>query len=143
VGAETEARIRERVMRYAESDPFARALGLRCVDAGYGRAAVAMTVAAQHINFNGSCHGGALFALADTAFGLASNSHGSLSAGIDTHMTFSASVKLGDVLEARAVEVSRGRKLGVYRVDVWRGEELVAAFTGTVYVTSLPAAPRG
>lgn len=129
-------------MRYAESDPFARALGLRCVDAGYGRAAVAMTVAPQHINFNGSCHGGALFALADTAFGLASNSHGNLSAGIDTHMTFSVAVKLGDVLEARAVEVSRGRKLGVYRVDVWRGEELVAAFTGTVYVTSLPAAPR-
>lgn len=143
MGAESEARIRERVMRYAEDDPFVRSLGMRCVDAGYGRAAVALTVAAQHLNFNGSCHGGVLFALADTAFGLASNSHGSLSAGIDTHMTFSAAVKLGDTLEARAVEISRSRKLGVYRVDVRRGRELVAAFTGTVYVTSLPAAPRG
>jgi acyl-CoA thioesterase len=134
----TVAKARERVMALAEQDPFVRSLGIRCVDAGYGTATVAMTVGAQHLNFNGTCHGGVLFALADTAFGLASNSHGSLSAGIDTHMTFSLAVNAGERLEARATEISRSRKLGVYRVDVCRDDSLVAAFTGTVYVSSLP-----
>ncbi|MFZ5556405.1 MAG: PaaI family thioesterase [Pseudomonadota bacterium] len=139
---ETERRARERVMQFAAGDPFVRSLGIRCVDAGHGWAAVEVTVGPQHLNFNGTCHGGVLFALADTAFGLASNSHGSLSAGIDTHMTFSLAVQAGETLQAHAVEVSRSRKLGVYRVDVCRGEDLVAAFTGTVYVTSLPHGPR-
>ena len=35
-----------------------------------------MTIDARHLNFNGGGHGGAIFALADSAFGLASNSHG-------------------------------------------------------------------
>ncbi len=140
---DAEAKARERVMALAGKDPFVRSLGIRCVDAGYGRAAVAMTVGPQHLNFNGTCHGGVLFALADTAFGLASNSHGSLSAGIDAHMTFSLAVQAGETLEARAAEVSRSRKLGVYRVDVLRGDQLVAAFTGTVYVSSLPHGEAG
>ncbi|HSO07491.1 MAG TPA: hotdog fold thioesterase [Pelomicrobium sp.] len=140
---DVETKARERVTALAERDPFVRSLGIRCIDAGYGRAAVAMTVGAQHLNFNGTCHGGVLFALADTAFGLASNSHGSLSAGIDAHMTFSLAVQAGETLEARAVEISRSRKLGVYRVDVVRGDQLVAAFTGTVYVSSLPHGDAG
>ena len=52
-----------------------------------------MTVDARHLNFNGGCHGGAIFALADSAFGLASNSHGPVAVGIDAHITFQAPVR--------------------------------------------------
>ena len=98
-----------------------------------------MTIDARHLNFNGACHGGAIFALADSAFGLASNSHGPVAAGIDAHITFQAAVAAGDVLVARASEVQRSRRIGVYRIDVVRaerggGETAISSFTGTVYV---------
>jgi acyl-CoA thioesterase len=139
---EHKAHAAERVLRLAARDPFVASLGIRCTDAGPGRAAVAMTVGASHLNFNGTCHGGVIFSLADAAFGLASNSHGHLAAGIDAHITYHVAAQAGDVLTATAVEVSRTRKLGVYRIDVARGDAaLIASFTGTVYVTSKPNAP--
>jgi acyl-CoA thioesterase len=98
-----------------------------------------MTVAAHQVNFNGSCHGGVVFSLADTAFGLASNSHGVIAAGIDAHITYQQATHAGDKLVARAVEVSRSAKLAVYRVDVSRGDgAAISSFTGTVYITAQP-----
>jgi acyl-CoA thioesterase len=109
---------------------------MTCIDAGPGQATVRMEVRALHLNFNGSCHGGAIFALADTAFGLASNSHGILAAGIDAHIAFPAPARAGEVLTAVALEVSRSRRLAIYRVEVHAGNAtLVAVFTGTVYIT--------
>ena len=98
-----------------------------------------MILDARHLNFNGGGHGGAIFALADSAFGLASNSHGPVASGIDAHITYQAAVGAGDTLVARAVEVQRSRRIGVYRIDVVReepggGETAVSSFTGTVYV---------
>ena len=58
-----------------------------------------------------------------------------IAAGIDAHLTFQVAVSEGDVLVARATEVSRSKKLAVYRVDVTRGDKVVAAFTGTVFLT--------
>jgi phenylacetic acid degradation protein PaaD len=124
-----------RVKRMAARDPFVKSLGIRCVDGGPGRATVRMRVKAAHLNFNGTCHGGVVFALADTSFGLAANSHGRVAPGIDAHVTYQAPVERGDVLTATAAEVSRSRRLAVYRVDVTRADAtLVATFTGTVYI---------
>ncbi len=48
----------------------------------------------------------------------------------------------GDTLTATAVEVSRARRIAVYRVDVQRGDgALLSSFTGTVYVTTRPTEP--
>ncbi len=134
----------ERVATLAARDPFSHLLGIHHVEGGPGRAAVRMTVREKHLNFNGTCHGGVLFALADTAFGLASNSHGLIAAGIDAHITYHVATQLGDVLTATATEASRTRKLAVYRIDVARADgTLVAGFTGTVYVTTRPHAVPG
>jgi acyl-CoA thioesterase len=134
---ESKARAQQRVARLAANDRFANAMGVEYVDGGPGYAQVALTVREQHLNFNGSCHGGAIFALADAAFGLASNSHGAIAAGIDAHITYQAAAVLGDELTATAVEVSRSRKLAVYRIDVTRADgAMISSFTGTVYVTA-------
>lgn len=126
----------DRVLRLAARDPFVRALGIECIDGGEGSATTRLRVAALHVNFNGGCHGGVIFALADAAFGLASNSHGALASGIEAHIGYHVGVKEGDVLSARASEISRGNKLATYRVDVTRDDgTLVASFSGTVYVS--------
>ncbi len=132
---------RSLVMRLAERDPFVRLLGIHCIQAGKASASVSLVLTQQHLNFNGSCHGGVIFSLADTAFGLASNSYGKIAAGIDAHVTYQSAAGLGDRLVASAVEVSRSRKLAVYRVDVKRADdEVIASFTGTVYITSVNVA---
>lgn len=129
------------VMQLASSDPFASSLGITCTEAGLGHACVAMNLQRQHLNFNGTCHGGVIFALADTAFGLASNSYGKVAAGINAHITYQTAARLGERLMARATEVSRSRKLAVYRVDVSRADgALISSFTGTVYLTQMDIA---
>jgi acyl-CoA thioesterase len=126
-----------RVRRLAARDPFVRWLGIECVDGAGGRATTRLRIRADHINFNDGCHGGVIFALADAAFGLASNSHGRLASGIEAHIGFHVGVRVGDVLTASATEVSRGNKLATYRVDVARADAtLVASFSGTVYVSA-------
>ncbi|MCE9660313.1 MAG: methylmalonyl Co-A mutase-associated GTPase MeaB [Burkholderiales bacterium] len=130
---------RARLQALAERDGLCATLGITVLAGGPGRSEVAMTVDARHLNFNGGCHGGALFSLADSAFGLASNSHGPLASGIDAHITFQAGVRAGQRLVARASEVSRSRRIAVYRIDVVRpegdgGETAVSSFTGTVSI---------
>lgn len=128
--------VTRRVKALASRDAFVNFLGAECVDAGPGTATVHMTVGEQHMNFNGTCHGGVLFSLADTAFGLASNSHGRLAAAVDAHIGFTAPVRVGDELTATACELNRSNRIATYRVDVCRSsDDMVAAFTGTVYIT--------
>jgi LAO/AO transport system kinase len=125
----------EHVRRCWAADPHVQAMGIALVAATAGSVTVQLVLEPRHINFNGSCHGGVTFSLADTAFGLAANSHGKIAAGIDTHMTFQQPAVAGDVLTATSVEVSRSRRLAVYRVDVTKGDgKLISSFTGTVYV---------
>jgi len=129
--------VSERVKALAERDPFITLLGAECVAAGPGTAVVRLTVREQHMNFNGTCHGGVLFSLADSAFGLASNSHGRLAAAVDAHVGFTAPARIGDRLIATAREMNRSNRIGTYRVDVRRDDDdLVAAFTGTVYIST-------
>lgn len=137
--AETADIWRDRLSTLLKRDGLGATLGLSVVGGGPGRAEVAMTVDERHMNFNGGCHGGTIFALADTAFGLASNSHGPVAAGIDAHITFQVNVRPGDKLIARASECSRSNRIGVYRTEVFRVENdsreiHVSNFTGTVYI---------
>ncbi|HSC65869.1 MAG TPA: methylmalonyl Co-A mutase-associated GTPase MeaB [Caldimonas sp.] len=130
---------RDRIAGLVADDGLCRTLGITFRSGGPGRAEVAMTIDARHLNFNGGGHGGAIFSLADSAFGLASNSHGPVASGIAAHITYQAAVGAGDTLVARATEVQRSRRIGVYRIDVVRedgrgGETAVSSFTGTVYV---------
>lgn len=128
-----------RVKQLAAADPFLRWAGITCTHAAAGTATVEITLREHHINFNGTCHGGIVFALADTAFGLAANSYGVIAAGIDAHLTFQQASHAGDRLVATSHEVSRSRKIAVYRVDVTKGDGVpISSFTGTVYLTTKP-----
>lgn len=126
-----------RLNRLAGEDNFVSWMGVELGDVRAGHVQIRMSVRDDHLNFMGWAHGGLLFAFADTAFGLASNSHDHQSVGIDAHIAYLSGVRQDDVLIATATEVSRTKRKGVYRVDVTReGDELlIATFTGTVLVT--------
>jgi acyl-CoA thioesterase len=124
----------------AGRDTFTRDLGIEVVEAGLGRAVTRVRVEARHVNFNGVCHGGLTFTLADAAFGYACNSHGVMSAGIDVHMMYNTAARVGDVLTATAVEIARSAKLSNYRIDVVRADgTLIAGMSGTAFITGKPA----
>lgn len=133
--------VADRLERLAERDAYLASLGIVLVHAALGRVIIKMTVTDRHLNFNGTCHGGVLFSLADTAFGLASNSAGVIAAAVHADIAFCAPVRSGAELVAEAVEVSRSKRVGTYRVDIRSQGRLVAAFTGTVHVTDKPHVP--
>jgi acyl-CoA thioesterase len=57
-------------------DPFMAHLGFAVLHLAPGEAVVAGEVGEAHLNLHGTAHGGFLYALADSAFALASNSRG-------------------------------------------------------------------
>lgn len=127
---------RETTVREAfENDPYVRSQGFRLVSITDNDIVVAMTVRHDHINFFGGTHGGVVFSLADCAFSLASNAYEEPAVAIDTHLAITASSRAGDELTATAREMTRGKTLATYRVDVTRADgRIVGLFTGTVYI---------
>ena len=119
----------QRARQLYDADVATRALGMELSDVAVGRATVRMTVTAPMLQGHGTCHGGYLFLLADTAFAFACNTRGpAVAAGADVE--FLAPVHEGDALVATAVErVVRGRR-GLYDVTVRRGDEPIAEFRG-------------
>src|SRR5215475_2063437 len=104
------------------ADRASLGLGMELAQAGQGTATVRMTVTPAMINGHALAHGGYLFLLADTAFACACNSHGPVTVAAGADITFVAAAKLGDELEARAVERTVYGRSGIYDVTVTRGD---------------------
>jgi acyl-CoA thioesterase len=103
-----------------------------------------MTVTAQMLNGHGSCHGGYVFLLADTAFSLACNSYGMITVAAGADITFVAPVREGDRLQAHARERTRFGRRGIFDVTVRRGGGVVVAeFRGHSHATAEPLHPPG
>ena len=119
------------VARMMAGDAASRALGIDVIDAADGAATATMTVRADMVNGHGITHGAFVFAVADTAFACACNSHGPLTVAAAVDITFVAPSRAGDVLEARAVERTRFGRSGIYDVTVRRGDDVIAEFRGT------------
>jgi acyl-CoA thioesterase len=119
---------------WVAGDPFARSLGIELVDVAPGAGVVAMTVREDMLNSHDTAHGGAIFALADQAFAVASNSHGPLAVALEISINYVAPARAGDRLTAQAREESQGRKVGVYRLKVTKEDgTLVALAQATAY----------
>jgi acyl-CoA thioesterase len=117
-----------------QRDRASQALGMRLLEVGPGRARVAMTVRPDMINGHDVCHGGIVFALADTAFAFACNSHNESTVAAAGAIDFLAAARAGDELTADAIELWRTKRNGIYEITVinQRGER-VALFRGRSY----------
>jgi acyl-CoA thioesterase len=118
---------------FFDKDVFAQYCGIELVEAENGHAEARLKIQSHHLNGVGTVHGGMIFSLADLAFAAACNSHGTVAVAINVNISYLKSVSNG-VLVARAKEVSLGRKIGTYSVDVTDDEgNLVATFSGMAY----------
>jgi len=118
-----------------ENDKVAKWLNVELFEVSEGKAVVGMRVREDMLNAAGVCQGGAIFSLADFAFAVASNSRGKLALAISANIYFISSAEEGDYLIAYAREISVGRRLGVYEVEVKEKNtnRIIAQFTGEVY----------
>jgi acyl-CoA thioesterase len=129
---QTEA---ERIGRWMEQhDRLAGLLGMRLEEVSPGACRVSLEVTRDMLNAVGLTHGGVTYSLADFAFAVASNSHGTVAVALTTQMSYPAASRAGDRLIATSHEESRGSKTGLYRITVHTGAgKLVGAFSGTVF----------
>jgi len=119
-----------------EADATAHRLGATVLAGGPGSATVQLTVAEDHANSHGVCHGGVIFTLADIAMSYASNGHGGLRLATGAGIDFVNSAPVGAVLIATAREESLRGKAGIYDVQVMHGDTLIGTFRGrTLAVT--------
>lgn len=105
--------------------------GMALVSVGPGRSEIRMPVAAHMVNGHGTCHGGFIFTLADSAFAFACNTHNQFTVAQHCSITYLAPGKAGDVLTARGVEVSRQGRGGIYDITVTNQDGVtIALFRG-------------
>ena len=116
-------------------DAFSTWLGIEILECEIGRCRVAMTIRKEMLNSMNFAHGGISYALADTAFGFAANTHGKYAVSIETSINHIEALEEGDYLVAESVIEKVNNKLGFNIVEVKRGKELVALFKGVVYRT--------
>jgi acyl-CoA thioesterase len=128
---------REIVEGMIAQDAFSKLLGMELLSIDKGSCTLRCEVGPSMTNGFGIAHGGITYSLADSALAFASNAHGVHCFSVDTNIAHLKKVKLGDVLTANCSESHRGKRTGVYVVDIQNQEgKRVAYFRGTVFISS-------
>lgn len=122
----TPGEIKARIARFGDSE-FARLLGMEILEARPGYARVRMDSSGKR-NQHGYAHGGAVFALADQAFGIAANLCEEEEVALSANISYL--VPAGGILTAVAEFQGETGHHSCYRVRVFKDETLVAMFEG-------------
>ncbi|MBS3805607.1 MAG: hydroxyphenylacetyl-CoA thioesterase PaaI [Oleiphilaceae bacterium] len=118
-------------------DRASQKLGMNIVSVAPGKAVLTMTVTGDMVQGHGSCHGGYLFTLADSAFAFSCNSYDKATVASGCSIDYMYGAKEGDVLTAVAQEQSRGKRTGIYDITLTNQDgRTVALFRGRSYQVS-------
>jgi acyl-CoA thioesterase len=113
------------------ADGCSRGLGMVIAEVAAGRAVLEVTVTEAMVNGHGICHGGMIFALADSAFGYASNGGEATAVAHHAEITFLRPAEVGNRLRAVATARNHAGRSGVYDVTVTNQQgEVIAEFRG-------------
>lgn len=117
--------------RLYEREGVSRAWNLQFDSAGEGWARCSMVVREDMLNGAGTCHGGLIFSLADTAFAWACNSRNVKTFAQHAAISFISPGRLGERMSAHAREDAAEGRTGVYTAIV-TGEDgrTIAVFQG-------------
>ena len=123
----------ESVKRFFKNDKFGEHVGIELLEVSAGSAKVKMEIKDYHLNSHKTVHGGAIFTLADLAFAVASNSHGTIAASINANISYIKAATTGTLI-AEAKEVAINPKLATYTIHVTDDAgDIIAIFQGMVY----------
>jgi acyl-CoA thioesterase len=117
-------------IRVFNESEFARLLGMVITEARDGYARVEMDSAGK-MNPSGVAHGGAIFSIADQAFGIAANCSGVHRVAVSASMLYL--VPATGMLVAVAERVADNGATATFRVMVSDGSRPVAEFTGIAF----------
>jgi acyl-CoA thioesterase len=129
-----DKKIKDAILKQVEKEPFTKKFGLQLIDLQEGYAKVGITFTEDMENIFGMAHGGALFALIDEAFEIASNSHGTMAVALNMNINYISSPAKGATLIAEAKEFNRTKKTATYDIRVTDSQNnLIAACQALVY----------
>ena len=112
-------------------DRASAGLGMAITRIAPGEADLTMTVAPSMVNGHGICHGGFIFALADSAFAFACNGFNRRAVAQSNTITYLRPAKRDDMLTARAVQTTQAGRSGVTDVTVTdQAGRVIAVFRG-------------
>lgn len=112
-------------------DRASAGLGMAITRIAPGEAELTMTVEDRMANGHGICHGGFIFALADSAFAFACNSFNRRAVAQSNSITYLRPAKLRDVLTARAAQTASAGRSGITDVTVTDQDgRAIAVFRG-------------
>ena len=124
------------VDKMIDGDAFSQWLGIKVLEVSEGFCKIEMTVREEMTNGFNIAHGGISYSLADSALAFAANSDGIQSLSIDTSISHTKKVIIGDKLIAETQEVSKNEKNAVYNISIKNQNHIIVAhFKGTVYRT--------
>ncbi|BDQ33315.1 PaaI family thioesterase [Pseudodesulfovibrio portus] len=103
-----------------EKNAFGRLVGVEVVEVAPGSAVCRMEVRDEHRNPFGTVNAGAIYTLAETAFGAAANSRGNVALAVNLSIAY-LNPATGGVLTATAEELSAGGHMATYAVKVIDG----------------------
>jgi len=118
-----------------KEDQASQGLGMAIVEVKAGEATLAMTIEPHMVNGQGIAHGGFIFLLADSTFAFACNTYNERVVAQHCAVSFLRPALLDDLLTARAKEIHRSGRSGIYDVTVTRSDgTMIAAFRGHSHV---------
>lgn len=97
-----DQQVLETVQKVLANDPASQMLGMEIVYARIDHCQMSMLVRQDMVNGYDVCHGGFIFALADTAVAFACAIENKVAVSASSEIEFLASAKIGDVLFATA-----------------------------------------
>ena len=125
-----------------DADRASRGIGMSLDSVDVGAASTSMTVTEAMTNGMLTCHGGFIFALADSAFACACNSYNQRAVAQMCQITYIAPAHLGDRLTATSREIAKYGRSGIYDTRVTNQDGvLIAEFRGhsrTIKGTHVP-----
>ncbi len=124
----------KKIFDILQKDNFAVENGMELIKIEPGYAQARMEITPRHMNGYGTVQGGVMFTLADYAFAAASNAKGYVTVSSSSVINFFKPPR-GKFIIAKAAEVSGGRRLCTYNIDVFDEDgTLVARMTGNGFI---------
>ncbi len=119
-----------------EEDSFSQWMGIDVIVIKKGYSKLSLKIRQEMVNGFEIAHGGITYSLSDSALAFAANSYGKQCVSIETSISHTRPVNIGDSLIAECIELNRGKSIAIYQVTVLNQDnKKVSIFKGTVHIS--------